>query len=140
MWFPHIAIDFVFVLDMVILYLLAMKFSWYAIVCNSSSDVAIKIWSSAYSIVFSIFMLFRCNEGITSKRVVQKQDFSLRTALSRLRMKYNFGRYSRNIYSGTLMKRNKRGNVHIHVTLRHIGATIVAVEKQCLLYILSGCL
>ena len=58
MWFPHIAIDFVFVLDMVILYLPAIRFSWYAIICNSSSDVAIKIWSYAYSMVFSIFLLF----------------------------------------------------------------------------------
>jgi len=32
MWFPHIAIDFVFVLDMVILYFLAIRFMWYAIV------------------------------------------------------------------------------------------------------------
>jgi len=43
MWFPHIAIDDVFVLDMVILYFLAIRFKWCAIVCNSSSDVAIKI-------------------------------------------------------------------------------------------------
>ena len=57
MWFPHIAIDFVFVLDMAILYFLATRFRWYAIVCNSSSDVAIIIWSSAYSMVFSIFLL-----------------------------------------------------------------------------------
>ena len=42
MWFPHIAIDFVFVLDMVILYFLAISFKWCAIVCKSSSDVAIK--------------------------------------------------------------------------------------------------
>jgi hypothetical protein len=28
---------------MVILYFLAIRFRWYAIVCNSSSDVAIKI-------------------------------------------------------------------------------------------------
>ena len=41
MWFPHIAIGFVFVLDMVILYFLAVSFRWYSIVCNSSSDVAI---------------------------------------------------------------------------------------------------
>ena len=46
MWFPHIAIDFVFVLDIVIY--------------SSSSDVAIKIWSSAYSIVFTHFLLFSC--------------------------------------------------------------------------------
>jgi hypothetical protein len=38
---------------MVILYFLAIRFRWYAIVCRSSSDVAIKIWSSAYSIVFT---------------------------------------------------------------------------------------
>ena len=42
MWFPHIAIDFVFVPDMVILYFLAKRFRWCATVCNSSSDVAIK--------------------------------------------------------------------------------------------------
>ena len=47
MWFPHIAIDFVFVPDMVIFYFLAIRFKWCAIVCKSSSDVAIKIWSSA---------------------------------------------------------------------------------------------
>jgi hypothetical protein len=41
------------VLDMVILYFLAIRFRWYAIVCRSSSDVAIKIWSSVYSIVFT---------------------------------------------------------------------------------------
>ena len=28
MWFPHIAIDFVYVLDMVILYFLAIRFKW----------------------------------------------------------------------------------------------------------------
>ena len=53
MWFPHIAIDLLFVLDMVILYFFAIRFRWYAIVCRSSSDVAIKIWSSAYNIVFT---------------------------------------------------------------------------------------
>ena len=58
MWFPRIAIDFVYVLDIVILYFLAIMFKWYAIVCNSSSDVAIRIWSSAYSVVFTNFMLF----------------------------------------------------------------------------------
>jgi hypothetical protein len=41
MWFPHIAIALVFVLDKVILYFLAIRFRWYAIVCKSSSDVAI---------------------------------------------------------------------------------------------------
>ena len=46
MWFPHIGIDFVFVLDMVILYFLAIRFKWCAIVRKSSSDVAIKICSS----------------------------------------------------------------------------------------------
>jgi len=60
MWFPHIAIDLVFVLDMVILYFLTIRFRWYYIVCRSSSDVAIKIWSSAYSIVFTNFLLFSC--------------------------------------------------------------------------------
>jgi len=44
MWFPHIEIDLVFVLDIVILYFLAIRFRWYAIVCRSYSDVAIKIW------------------------------------------------------------------------------------------------
>jgi len=53
MWFTHIAIDLLFVLDIVILYFLAIRFKWYAIVCRSSSDVVIKIWSSAYSIVFA---------------------------------------------------------------------------------------
>src|SRR5215469_17034786 len=57
MWFPHIAIDFVFVLDMVILYFFAIRLRWYAIICNSSSDVTIKIWSSAYSMVFTDFLL-----------------------------------------------------------------------------------
>ena len=57
MCFPHIAIDFVFVLDMVILYFLAIKFRWYAFVCNASSDMAIKIWSPAYSMVFTNFLL-----------------------------------------------------------------------------------
>ena len=60
MWFPHIAIHLVFVLDIVILYFLAIRLRWYAIVCSSSSDVAIKIWSSAYSIVFTIFLLSSC--------------------------------------------------------------------------------
>ena len=60
MWFPHIAIDLVFVLDVVILYFFALRFKWYAIVCKSSSDVAIKIWSSVYSIVFTNFLLFSC--------------------------------------------------------------------------------
>jgi len=59
-WFPHIGIDLVFVLDMVILYFLAVWFRWYAIVCRSSSDVATKIWSSVYSIVFTNFLLFSC--------------------------------------------------------------------------------
>ena len=35
MWFPHIAIAFVFVLYIVILYFLAVRFRWYAIVCKS---------------------------------------------------------------------------------------------------------
>ena len=35
------------ILDMVILYFLAIRFKLCAIVCKSSSDVAIKIWSSA---------------------------------------------------------------------------------------------
>jgi len=41
MWFPHIAIDFVFALDIVILlvYFLAIRFKWCATVCRSSSDV-----------------------------------------------------------------------------------------------------
>jgi hypothetical protein len=32
---------------------------------------------------------------------------------------------------------NKAGNVRINVTLRHVRVTIVAVEKQYVLYILS---
>ena len=36
---------------MVILHFVAISFGWYAIVCNSSFDVAIRIWSSAYSMV-----------------------------------------------------------------------------------------
>jgi len=35
MWFPHIAIDFVFVLDIVIWYFLAVRFRWYAMVFMS---------------------------------------------------------------------------------------------------------
>jgi len=58
MWFLHITIDFV--VDMVSCYFLAVSFRWYAIVCNSSSDVAIKIWSSAYTMVFTKFLLFSC--------------------------------------------------------------------------------
>jgi len=60
MWFPHIAIDFVFVLDMVILYFFAIRFMWYVIVCNSFSDVAIEIWLFAYSTVCTNFLLFSC--------------------------------------------------------------------------------
>ena len=37
---------------MVILYFLAIRFKWCAIFCNSSSDVAIKIWSYIYSFFF----------------------------------------------------------------------------------------
>ena len=37
---------------MVILYFLAVRFKWCAIFCNSSSDVAIKIWSYIYSFFF----------------------------------------------------------------------------------------
>jgi hypothetical protein len=40
MLFPRIVIDFVFVLDIVILNFLAIRFNWYAIFCNSSSDVS----------------------------------------------------------------------------------------------------
>jgi hypothetical protein len=43
--------------DMFILYFLAMRFRWYAIVCNSSSEAAIGIWSSAYNIVLITFLL-----------------------------------------------------------------------------------
>jgi len=60
MRFPHIVIDLVFVLDTVILYFLAIRFRWFTIVCRPSSDVAIKIWSSAYSIMFTNFLLFSC--------------------------------------------------------------------------------
>jgi hypothetical protein len=42
------------------LYFLAIRFKWYAIFCNSSSDVAIKMWSSAYSMVSIYFLLFSC--------------------------------------------------------------------------------
>ena len=67
MWFPHVAIDFVFVLDIVILYFLSIRFKWCAIVCRSSSDVAIKIWSlhkvscsliSCYLVVYPSLSLF----------------------------------------------------------------------------------
>jgi len=34
MWFPHIAIDLVVVLDIVILYFLPIMFRWCAVVCN----------------------------------------------------------------------------------------------------------
>jgi hypothetical protein len=57
MWFPHITIDFVLVLDMFFLYFLAIRFRCYAMVCNSSSEVAIRIWLSAYNIVLIIFLL-----------------------------------------------------------------------------------
>jgi len=60
MWFPHVAIDSVFVLEIVVLYFLAIRFRLNAIVCSSSSDVAIKMWSSAYSMVFTNFLLFCC--------------------------------------------------------------------------------
>jgi hypothetical protein len=36
MWFPNVAIDFVFVLDMVILYFLAIRFRWCAPNNNSN--------------------------------------------------------------------------------------------------------
>jgi hypothetical protein len=49
-----------FVIDMVILYFLAMTYWWCAIVCNSYSDLAIKMWSFAYSIVFTNLLLFSC--------------------------------------------------------------------------------
>ena len=39
MWFPHIAIAFVFVLDIVILYFLVVRFRWYAIVCKFKSVI-----------------------------------------------------------------------------------------------------
>jgi hypothetical protein len=48
MWFPHIAIDYVFVLVMVFFFF-SIRFRCYVIVCNSSSDVAIKIWLSAHN-------------------------------------------------------------------------------------------
>lgn len=35
---------------------------------------------------------------------------------------------------------NQTGNLRIHVTLRAISVTTVAMEKQWLLYILSACL
>ena len=57
MWFPYIAIDLVFVPDIVILYFLAIRFRWYAIVCSSSSDVAIKIWSLAHNWIHNTTLL-----------------------------------------------------------------------------------
>ena len=48
----------------VVLYFLAVSFRRYAIVCKSSSDVAIKMWSSAYSIAFTNFLLFSCIPSI----------------------------------------------------------------------------
>jgi len=59
MWFPHIVIDKIFVLDMFILFFLAIRFRCYVMVFNSSSEVANSIWSSAYSIVLIIFLLVR---------------------------------------------------------------------------------
>jgi len=50
---------FYYITPFLILYFLVIKFRWYAIVCRLSSDVAIKIWSSAYSIVFTN-LLFSC--------------------------------------------------------------------------------
>ena len=43
MWFPHIAIDLVFVLDMVTLYFLAMMFSWCAITITTTIIIIIII-------------------------------------------------------------------------------------------------
>ena len=37
-------------------------------------------------------------------------------------------------------KKNKKGNVHINVKFRHICVTIVAMEKQSVLNIMSVCL
>jgi hypothetical protein len=49
----------------------------------------------------------------------------------------------RNVFvlpSGLLYEVKKTGNVRINVTLRHVRATIIAVEKQLVLPILSVCL
>ena len=59
MWFPHIAIDFVFVLDMVILYFLAIRFKWCAIVCKSYSDIAIKINQSINTFLIYVHALLQ---------------------------------------------------------------------------------
>ena len=51
---PHITNDSVFVLDMVILYVFAIRFKWCAIVCKSSSEVAIKsvlLYRVSYSLI-----------------------------------------------------------------------------------------
>jgi hypothetical protein len=59
-WFPHIAIDFVLVLYMLIFYFLAIRFRSCAMVCNSSSEVPIRIWLSAYNTVLVISQLVGC--------------------------------------------------------------------------------
>jgi hypothetical protein len=59
MWFPHTVINMILVLDMFILYFLAIQFRCYVIVFNSSSELVNSIWSSAYSIVLIIFLLVR---------------------------------------------------------------------------------
>jgi len=40
MWFPHIVIDMIFVLDKFFLYFLAIRFRCYIMVFNSSPEVA----------------------------------------------------------------------------------------------------
>jgi len=57
--FPHCH-WFSFVLELVVLCFHAIRRRWYAIVCSSSSDVAIKIWSTAYSTVFTNFLWLSC--------------------------------------------------------------------------------
>jgi hypothetical protein len=42
MWFPHIATDFVFVLDMVILYFLAIMFKWWPVPYQGDNKILIK--------------------------------------------------------------------------------------------------
>jgi len=49
---------------MVILNFLAISFKWYAIVCKSFSDMAIKIWSPAYSTVFTNSLLWLSQRSV----------------------------------------------------------------------------
>ena len=47
MCFPHIAIDLVFVLDMVILYFLTIRFRWYAIGLQVSHAFLISVMDAS---------------------------------------------------------------------------------------------